>query len=237
MKDKQINNVIKLVIAGMIVGYMSSYMMFEYELSNISVSTNPILLQVITTIPLLVMLAKYLNIKKAIKLDNFSNEEDSVYEKTSNKRFVITSLATLLIIVNFMMFGINFSNKLFSSIDENIEKVVITLLIFTVNCIIGSFLEISNINLIKRVEPNKNVDPTELNYNKKALDTLDEYEMQIVGKASARTISYMAFVYLIIFLIGLLTGQTAIFFICTLGAWAVNHIIYNYQHYMISNNK
>ncbi len=234
MKDKNKNNkkielfnLIRLGLAGIIVGILCSSLLYKLDLNSLDISINPILVQLVPTLPLLIVILKYVSISKLIKLDNFSNEENSVYEKNQSKIIILTSISTILIIINFMMFGVNYSGNflVFTS-----EKAILIFMIFFVNSIFGSFLEIAYTNLVKKVEPQKNADVSQLNYNQKMLETLDEYEIQVTGKAAAKTMGYMVFVYLFIFFIGVVTSQSALFFICTLGIWAVNHSIYTYQY-------
>lgn len=237
-KNKKSNlfSLIGLGLAGVVVGVFLSSLLYKLDLNTVDLTINPILLQLVPTLPLLIMLLKHVSISKLIKLDNFSNDENSVYEKNQSNITMWTGISTILIIINFMMFGVNFSGNFLEN-AFNSENSILVFLIFTSNAILGSFLEIAYTNLIKKVEPQKNADASELNYNQKMLETLDEYEIQLVGKAAAKTMGYMVFVYLFIFLIGVVTGQSALFFICTLGIWAVSQGIYIHQYCTMGKSK
>lgn len=221
-------NFIKLALIGFFTGIILS-MFFEFiNFDKIHFNISPIILQSLPTIALVIIYLVFSQMKKVIKLDNFSDSETSLYSKNYKKLLLTTSLSTIFIIINFMIFGIN--NVLFNEIN-NISIAV--LLLFMINIILGCTMEVAHINLIAKVQPEKNADVSDLNYNQNAIETLDEYELQIAGKSALKTMGYMIYIYLIIFIIGIFTNQSTIFFICTSSIWIANQGIYTYQHIKI----
>lgn len=204
-ENNKVKNIIKLVFI-LILGYIVGFIIGTFDnMFDYSINISPIVLQLLPSLPLLIVLIIFNNTKRAIHKDNYSNEEVSVYAKNENKLFITLSISTVIVIINIMVFGIIFSQNLISLLEESIIKVIVILIIFTINIVLSAGLEIAHVNLIKKVEPEKNTDPLDINYNIKALNTFDEHELEVIGKASSRTMCYMPFVFTGVFLLGLFT--------------------------------
>ncbi len=166
-------------------------------------------------------LVAFINIKNKLKAEDYSNEEGSLYESKQHILQMTMSAGTLTHILNFMFFGINLYYIV--EVDEiSTGKGIILTVLWTINSLIAIYLEVANINLIKKVEPEKNADPTSFKYNSEAIDTLDERELIIAGRASLKTDAIMPIIYALFFLVGVTMLSSPIYFVGLLAPWGTN---------------
>lgn len=99
-------------------------------------------------------LINFIGIRNKIKLDNYSDEEDSVYEHKQHILQLATSAGTMTHILNFMLFGINTYYIVETDAFGNNALGIVLLLAF-INGALAMYLEVANINLVKKMEPEK----------------------------------------------------------------------------------
>lgn len=227
MNRGQIIKMILMGIVGVLVGFIISKLIPYFPsldpLMNM-IKENLIYAMLIPAFVGLCGIIKFISIRNTIKDEDYSDEEDSTYENKGHILQATMSLGTLTHILNFMFTGIN-GCYLFieGEIDKN--KILIFPVLILINVSIATYLEVANINLVKKMEPNKNADPISFKYNQDAIDKLDERELIIAGKASLKADALMPFVYALLFLIGIIALPSPLYFIGVLAPWGINVIV------------
>ncbi|MGL5676564.1 MAG: DUF3169 family protein [Cellulosilyticaceae bacterium] len=178
------------IVVGLMIGVSLRFLLatgnFEVIIENV-VAVAPYTYVVATVFGVLSLLGYcYFNIK--LKKENYSNEEDSFYERHEIALSIFMILATLCVIVNFTAMGLNMNTS--SPLH----------ILIGVNVILGFVGEVAYISLIKKVRPELNADPTDLKFSKSYFDKLDECEKNKVGKSCFQTMTAMMIVYIGMFM-------------------------------------
>ena len=122
-------------------------------------------------------------IKYKVKQDNYSNEENSFYDKSQLILTIFVTLTDITIVIWYM--------SPFYTPNSGFIYVYFILILYI-------FLKIAHLSLIRKIEPQKNVRLFEPYRNEIVLSQLDEAELLIRGKASMKTMRQMYFVYFIV---------------------------------------
>ena len=237
MSKKQIIKLFMWVLIGGVFGFILGYIdgltgiFSNIGLSKTYLIENKIIfvfLHSIITIVLIVVTIIFNNIKKQIKNDNYNDDENSAYSKKTSLLNITLTIASSSIFINMMFMGIStyYTNEFLNTTDVLIYFVIIV--IFLINVIYGSMLEVQYVNLIKSVQNEKNADPTALNYPFKRIETLDEQELLNEGKCALKTIVVNQIYVLILFLLGIFTRQAPFYYITVLSIPIVNIIAFMY---------
>lgn len=129
----------------------------------------------------------YIFFNTKLKKENYSDEEDSFYERYEKIIDVTMMCSTLCAIINFMAIGLNL-----------LETTPFDIL-FIINVVLAFVGEVLYISLVKKIRPELDADPLQANFKNHYFDKLDEYEKNKTGKACFQTISVMTVVYVVLF--------------------------------------
>lgn len=134
-------------------------------------------------------LGGYIYFNNKLKKENYSDEEDSFYERHERMIDITMVCSTLCAIINFMAIGLNI-----------LETTPFDILLL-INVVVAFVGEVLYISLVKKIRPELNADPLQVNFKSHYFDKLDEYEKNKTGKACFQTISAMTAVYVVLFIV------------------------------------
>lgn len=232
MNKEQIKSFTKIFFSGTILGFFIGFITFLIGLLNINIENTfqhifqhifPNLIFLVTLVNIIILII-FSNIKNKIKKDNYEDSEDSIFSKYEKTLVITQSLSTILVFTNVIFVASMIANP-------------IILIPFVVNIVVGLWLETAHVNLIKLVQPTKDADPTTFDYNDKALDTLDECEIQLQGKVALKTNNKMVFVYVGFIVIGFFSGANNTFFISVWGIYISQALINLYYSLKLGDFK
>lgn len=224
MNKKQIIKTLLIGLFGGVCGYFISKLSLEVPdlepIINLLVDNIKYFMLLPTVLGIWALIT-FVGIRNKIKADNYSDEENSVYELKQHMLQMTMSAGTMTHILNFLFAGINLYYIVeVQQFSDNIQGGLMTFAL--INAILAMYIEVANINLVKRMEPEKNADPTSFKYNQQAIDTLDERELIIAGKATLKTEAIMPLVYAAFFVIGITVLASPIYFVGLLVPWGIN---------------
>ena len=111
--------------------------------------------------------------------DEAFDERQDVADKYMNNG---STIGQVFMVLNFMLIGLTF--------DANHELVVVVLLLFLINVLSSSVLEITTIKFIQKHDKRLKGDPTSLKFGKDFLESLDEAEKLIIYKAGYKAFQF-----------------------------------------------
>ncbi len=234
MNKKQAKGFLKVGIFGILFGFFwdilsqylngfSSFFTFDTELVSF-------IILALITILLIVILSYGICIKRKIKAENFSNEEDSVYARHEKKLSLMLCLSTFSLMVLLCVVGYNF-NTFQNQLITNLSDTLIFISTFLIPLILGSISETYYINIIKSVQPEKNDEVEKIDFNQRYLKTLDEGELKKAGSAALKTLSVKPLIYGSFFVLGIVFGMDKDFYLGLFGFAIIDHIIYSINSY------
>lgn len=107
-------------------------------------------------------LGGYFYFKSKLKKDDYSNEENSFYERNEGLMSVLMMYSTLAAVINFTAIGMNLFNE--TSLG----------FLLVVNVVFSFCGEVGYISLIKKIRPELNADPLSTSFSRGYFDQLDE---------------------------------------------------------------
>lgn len=241
MNKKQFKSLIEKFLLGSIVGFVCGLALAFMDISGINLENLKNLdlqfLIIIPTIVGIVITILLISLNKELKADNYSDDENSVFAKKEIYLLKLQTTSTIFQIVNMLLFGANINLADFSNETADIKSVIFVICMFTINVGLLTYLEVYSINILKKVQPEKNADPTKTDYNTKALDTLDELELKNSGKSAIKTLGDMVKVNAFLFFIGIFTSQKPMFFVGLCVPWAISIALNTFHNINECTNK
>lgn len=168
---------------------------------------------------MIVMAIKLKVIYKKIINNNYNDDENSVYSFYTNTisiinacSIILQTVATFLIIITIRNLISNDGYDLLSGIDTFFffTTDISLLFVFLLNMYITNLVFVK---IISKVQPEKSKDIWSLNFNKKYIDTLDEYELQKQGKSALVTGSLVPIIYVVMVILGFLIQMDTSYYI------------------------
>lgn len=167
-------------------------------------------------------LGGYFYFNGKLKKEHYCDEEGSFYDTHEKAMSIVMMCSTLCAVINFTALGINIFNSTPFAI------------LFFVNVILAFWGEVAHVALVKKVRPELDADPLEINFNRDYFDKLDEFEKDKLGKACFKTISVMTPIYVFLFLlcygISLIFNVSAVICLPIGIIWAVQTILMTYYN-------
>jgi len=161
-------------------------------------------------------------------LDKLSDDEYDIKSKVANKKLDISlTLNSIFMVLNFIVFG--------TTINRSSDNFFIVLIIFLINMLAISFLEIYAVKFIQKLDNRLKGDPTSFKFNEEFLDSCDEAEKLIIYKSG-----YYAFQiskstslgFIIITMIGNTVLDTGALPVIISGVWMLVNIA-SYGYYSV----
>jgi len=162
------------------------------------------------------------------KLDELSDEEYDVKSKVANKKLDISlTLNSIFMVLNFIVFG--------TTINRSSDNFFIVLIIFLINMLALSFLEIYAVKFIQKLDNRLKGDPTSFKFNKEFIDSCDEAEKLIIYKSGYHAFQISkstSLGFIIITMIGNTVLDTGALPVIISGIWMLVNIA-SYGYYSV----
>lgn len=239
MNKKYILKMLGLLILGAIFGFLSAiflsrldnnfFIIIDNNISNFIIDYKIYLFIILILIFFLPTLYFYQKAKKdLIVVDDLS--DDDYYDKINEGQKNINKglfLNILFIIMNFILLGLVYNYE--------IKNILIVSILFLINILMASFLEISSINLVKSINPHLKGDPTSFNFDKVFFKSCDEAEKESIYKSSRFAYQFSkisGIILLVITLLGQILLKTGFFPILIAAIYFIL-LIGSYSYYLI----
>lgn len=161
----------------------------------------------------------------ALEDDDYSDKADEK-EKKLNYSLLLNAL---FLIFNFMLMGVTHIRG---------EQITIPTILFLVNVILASSLEMMTIRFLQKNDPRLKGDPTSFKFNKDYVESLDEAEKLKVYKSGYKAYTFsrtFVFVLMILSILLNITLETGGFPVIICGVIIISQITSYYYHAMKKN--
>ncbi len=201
---------------------------------------NGLLITLLLTILSLFVL---MTIRYKISKDNYSDAEDSVFEKSEFILNITLMSNVVCICLNFMFLGLylNATNTSVSLIYTNAitnDFNMLNIIYFILILVVAGFNDYFSLKLIKRIQPEKYIKAIDPDFDEKLINSLDEGELRKQGYTALIVLRKMIFVYCILFMLGIVLHLDNSFYLAIAIIWISQNIItvYTDKNYKLSNN-
>lgn len=200
---------------------------FDYTIENIILFQIAIFIMVA-----IVILVNYISVKKLVSSDKDSDVGE-ISETIERKQTYALACSSSNYILSFILFGI--------AIDGRNTLIIGSVIIFLVSIMFSSFMEVALVNQVKKSNPMKKGDPSDLNFENKWIESCDEAEKLIIYQAAYKTFVIMKYLFLgtlLLVFISKTTFGTGNFPIVMVGLlWLVMVIAYSYYGSKLQKKK
>jgi len=196
------NSYVKLILwmlVGGIIGFIGGFIGGMIELERVESAFNNafdftieniILFQIAMFIMVvIVILVNYMSVKKLV---NSENENDSdvgeISDTIERKQTYALACSSSNYILSFIVFGI--------AIDERNPLIIGSVIVFLISIIFSTFMEVALVKQVKKSNPMKKGDPSDLNFENKWIESCDEAEKLIIYQAAYKTFVIMKHLFL-----------------------------------------
>lgn len=162
---------------------------------------------------------------------NYHDDDEQLIERIETKQNMALIFNSVNYILSFTLFGI--------AVDISNQWIIVSVIVFLLAVITSSFMDISVVNQVKKIDPMKKGDPANNNFEKEWIESCDEAEKLIIYQASYQSFKLMKYILLasiiltVLSKIGLGTGN---FPIVLIGAvWLLQTI--SFSLYSTKNQK
>ena len=197
----------------------------------------------ITLLLTILSLLALMIIRYKISKDNYSDAEDSIYEKSEFIINITLMSNVVCICLNFMFLGfyLNATNTSVSLIYTNgipNDFNMINIIYFILILVVAGFNDYFSLKLIKKVQPEKYIKAIDPDFDTKLINSLDEGELRKQGYTALIVLRKMIFVYCILFMLGMLLHLDNSFYLAIAIIWISQNIItvYTDKKYKLSND-
>lgn len=162
-----------------------------------------------------------LRVKQIIKKDNYSDSENSKFDKYQTRLNLTQGLSTTITV---------FLIPCMLAISSSISFLAFFLIV-----LVNLINEVTTINITGKVQPEKAVDWTKFSLNQDMYNKADEYERAKIGKVGAKIITHIHIIFVFAFITLLITGfffdLSGFEFILLGTLWAIFNliIVFNYN--------
>lgn len=226
---------IKLMVAGAIVGFLTTTIFTFIQPDEIMGGLNGTLLEIIVPIQIVLiftlLLPAYVYLSKAKKMLKEVNveldlDEDQAGNAFDRALFCSEFLSRLFMVLQFVSFGLIVNEY------HNFYLLIISFALFLLSVIFAPYVEVRVVRLRQQYDPDKIGDPLALRFSKGVFESYDENEKLKVYKAVFSTFRIMEVVLIIMLLFAIFgelyfkIGKAPIVFI---GAtWLTQTIVHGY---------
>ncbi|MGM0379079.1 MAG: DUF3169 family protein [Bacillota bacterium] len=188
MNKKYILKMLGLLILGAIFGFLSAtflskldnnfFIIIDNNISNFIIDYKIYLFIILIFIFFLPTLYFYNKAKKDLLTVN-DLSDDEYYDKMILGQKNINKglfLNILFIVMNFLLLGLVY--------NYDLKNILVVSVLFLINILMASFLEISAVNFLKSINPHLKGDPTSLSFDKVFFKSCDEAEKESIYKSS-----------------------------------------------------
>ena len=209
------------------------------EISNFFINNGLLITLLLTILSLFVLMT----IRYKISKDNYSDAEDSVFEKSEFILNITLMSNVVCICLNFMFLGfyLNATNTSVSLIYTNAipnDFNMINIIYFILILVVAGFNDYFSLKLIKKVQPEKYIKAIDPDFDTKLINSLDEGELRKQGYTALIVLRKMIFVYCILFMLGMLLHLDNSFYLAIAIIWISQNIItvFTDKKYKLSND-
>ncbi|WP_195267443.1 DUF3169 family protein [Eubacterium sp. 1001713B170207_170306_E7] len=153
---------------------------------------------------MLITLLFYLSARNTCKQLE-TNDSDELYEKADRLCDTGIIFANITLIFSFAFYGINVSG---TAQNDSSTSLLWSLAAFLLPIIFCVVLQILFVNLTKRINPEKQGNPLDLNFQKVWMKSSDEAEKFILYKAAYKTFQIMQMAFLIVMMLLMFAALT-----------------------------
>lgn len=195
-------------LLGMVIGFL---FILERRLEILSIikldvikdfiiSISPYLLLLNTVLCIVVI---HFNINKNSKL--LEKNDDSLYDLIERSLSKVLVWTSVLIFINFLLFGLGFYNIKYNSMNAIFSLVIIA--IFVISLFVAVMYQNKIVNMVKQMNPEKKGDVYDKKFGEKWLDSCDELEKMIIYKTCYKLYELMSKVISTLFIVFTVLGM------------------------------
>lgn len=154
---------------------------------------------------MLITVLFYLSARNTYRLLE-TNDSDVLYEKADRLCDTGIIFANITLIFTFAFYGINVSGS--GMHDDSSVSILWVLAVFLLPIIFCLILQILFVNLTKKINPEKQGNPLDLNFQKVWMKSSDEAEKFILYKAAYKTFQIMQIAFLVVMMLLMFAALT-----------------------------
>lgn len=191
---------------------------------------------------LIFIISLLLFIRSKKEFHMWDQEDPDYIQKTETTLNIVLLLIDIGIITSLIFFSTNM--VILGKPTKNIPVAIylsVTCILYMLLIAAVALIQRSTINLIKDINPEKNGDPLDFNFQKKWMKSCDEFERQIVYKSAYKAYQVSVITYIVVIITMLLVSSFVNIgpfpFILVGGLWLIQAITYSITSIKITTKK